>query len=80
MFDEVLWLAMNSEGGISYSEAYHMPIAYRAFNVKKISDINLRRKEEVEKAKNGGTSLSMADLSKRKEDLPDFTSPRAAKK
>ena len=56
MFDEILWLAMNSEGGISYTEAYHMPVAYRAFNVKKISDINLRKNEEIEKAKNNGQS------------------------
>ncbi len=78
MFDEVLWISMNSEGGISYSEAYHMPIAYRTMNIRKISEIIKKRNEEIEKAQGKGTSMSMVDLAKRKEELPvDFVSPRS---
>jgi hypothetical protein len=78
MFEEVLWLSMNSEGGISYTEAYHMPIAYRIRNIKKISEINKKKNEEIEKAQGKGTSLSMEDLAKRREQLPaDFTSPKS---
>lgn len=77
MFDEVLWLSMNSEGGISYTEAYNMPVAYRILNIKKIIEIIKQRNEEMEKARGKGTSFSMEDLSKRKEELPDFVSPRS---
>jgi hypothetical protein len=80
MFDEVLWLSMNSEGGVSYTESYNMPIAYRTMNILKISEINKKKNEEMQKSQGRETSLSMTDLSKRKEDLPDFVSQRAAKK
>jgi hypothetical protein len=71
---------MNSQGGISYTEAYNMPIAYRAINIKKISDIIKKTNEEIAKQQGKGTSLSMEDLAKRRDELPDFVSPRAAKK
>ena len=77
MFQEILWLCMNSQGGISYTEAYHMPIAYRAINVKKISEYIKKRNEEIEKSNNNGTSLSMEDLARRRDEMPDFVSPRS---
>lgn len=80
MFDDVLWLAMNSKGGISYSEAYHMPIAYRIINIKKISDINKKHNEEIQKAQGKGSSMSMEDLAKPKLDIPDFVIKGAARK
>lgn len=80
MFDEVLWLSMNSEGAISYTDAYHMPVAYRNLNIKKISDINKKRNEEIEKAKGNGTSMDMDSLARPKIDIPDFVTQRAAKK
>jgi len=70
---------MNSNGGISYSTAYNMPIAYRFVNIKKISDIIKKQNEEMEKSRRGN-SLSMEDLTKRREQMPDFVSPRAASK
>ena len=79
MFDEVLWLCMNSSGGITYTEAYNMPIGYRTMNIIKISEINKKINEETQKAQGKGTSLTMSDLSKRKEEMPDFVSPGAAK-
>lgn len=80
MFDEILWLSMNSQGGISYQQAYHMPTAYRLINVKKLSDIIKKHNDEIEKAQNKGTTLNMEDLSKRKEQMADYISPRAASK
>lgn len=80
MFDEILWLSMNSQGGISYATAYHMPVAYRLINIKKISDIIKAQNEEMEKSRSKGTTLSMDDLAKRKEQMPDYVSPRAAGK
>lgn len=80
MFDEILWLCMNSEGGISYTEAYNMPVAYRALNIKKISEIIKERNEEINKQNGKGTSFSMEDLAKRKEELPDFVTQRTARK
>ena len=80
MFDELLWLSMNSKGGISYTEAYHMPVAYRLINIKKLSDIIKKHNEEIEKSQTKGTSLSMDDLAKRKDQTPDYVSKRAAKK
>ncbi len=80
MFDEVLWLSMNSEGGISYNEAYHMPVAYRNLNIKKISEINKKRNEEIEKARGNGTTLSEDSLARPKIDIPDFVTQRATKK
>jgi uncharacterized membrane protein (DUF106 family) len=71
---------MNSQGGISYTEAYNMPIAYRLINIKKLSDIIKKHNEEMEKAQSKGSTLSMEDLTKRKEQMPDYVSPRAAKK
>lgn len=71
---------MNSEGGITYSDAYNMPIAYRAIMVKKISSIIKNRNEQIEKQQHGGNSLTMSDLTKTKKELPDFVSPRAARK
>lgn len=72
---------MNSQGGISYTEAYKMPIAYRLINVKKLSDIIKKHNEEMEKASKGtGTSLSMEDLAKRRDLMPDYVSPRAGGK
>ena len=80
MFDEVLWLSMNSEGGISYNEAYHMPVSYRNLNIKKISEINKKRNEEIEKARGNGTTLSEDSLARPKIDIPDFVTQRATKK
>ena len=71
---------MNSQGGISYEMAYNMPVAYRLINIKKLSDIIKKHNEEVEKAGTKGTSLSMEDLAKRKEQMADYVSPRAASK
>lgn len=71
---------MNSEGGVSYSEAYSMPVAYRRLNIKKISEINKKRNEEIEKSRGNGTSLSMDQLAQPKLDIPDFVTQRAAKK
>jgi uncharacterized membrane protein (DUF106 family) len=71
---------MNSQGGISYTEAYNMPISYRLINIKKLSDIIKKHNEEMEKAQSKGSTLSMEDLTKRKEQMPDYVSPRAAKK
>lgn len=68
---------MNSEGGISYATAYHMPIAYRRINIKKIADIIERYNEEREKASSKGSTLNMKDLTKRREEMPDYVSPRA---
>lgn len=70
---------MNSQGGISYSEAYNMPVAYRLINIKKISDIIKKQNEEIEKARKGN-NLSMEDLTKKREQMPDFVSPRATSK
>lgn len=80
MFDELLWLSMNSEGGISYTEAYNMPISYRLINIKKISDIIKKHNEEIEKANSKGQSFSMEDLVTRKDEIADYTSKRAAGK
>jgi hypothetical protein len=80
MFDEILWLSMNSQGAISYQQAYHMPTAYRLINVKKLSDIIKKHNDEIEKAQNKGTTLNMEDLAKRKEQMADYVSPRAASK
>ena len=77
MFDEVLWLSMNSQGGISYSTAYNMPVAYRWINIKKISDIIEKHNEAMEKASSKGSTLNMKDLAKRREEMPDYVSPRA---
>lgn len=71
---------MNSQGGISYEQAYHMPIAYRLINIKKLSDIIKKQNEQIEKANSKGTSLSMEDMIKRKEEMADYVSPRAANK
>lgn len=57
-----------------------MPVAYRLINIKKLSDIIKKHNEEVEKAGTKGTSLSMEDLAKRKEQMADYVSPRAASK
>ena len=58
-----------------------MPIAYRLINIMKLSDIIKKHNEEMEKASKGtGTSLSMEDLAKRKEQMPDYVSPRAGGK
>jgi hypothetical protein len=80
MFDELLWLSMNSKGAINYQQAYHMPTAYRLINVKKLSDIIKKHNDEIEKAQNKGTTLNMEDLAKRKEQMADYVSPRAASK
>jgi len=72
MFDDILWLCMNSKGGITYTEAYNMPVAYRLLNIKKISEINKKYNEEVLKSPGKGTSMSMDDLAKPKLDIPDF--------
>lgn len=80
MFDDVLWLCMNSKGGISYTEAYHMPVKYRNINISKISAINKAHNEEVAKAQGKGTSMSMEDLAKPKIDIPDFITKGAVKK
>lgn len=80
MFDELLWLSMNSEGGISYTEAYKMPVAYRLINIKKISDIIKKHNEEVQKANGKGSSFTMEDLVNRKEEIADYSTPRAASK
>ncbi len=80
MFDEILWLSMNSQGAISYQQAYHMPTAYRLINVKKLSDIIKKHNDELEKAQSKGTTLNMEDLAKRKEHMADYVSPRAASK
>jgi hypothetical protein len=71
---------MNSKGAISYPQAYHMPTSYRLINVKKLSDIIKKQNDEIEKAQSKGTSLNMEDLAKRKEQMADYVSPRAAKK
>lgn len=71
---------MNSEGGISYTEAYNMPIPYRVFNIRKISDINKKKNDEIEKASGKGNSMTMEDLVKPKFDNPDMITTRAAKK
>lgn len=71
---------MNSQGSISYQQAYHMPIAYRLINIKKISDIIKKHNDEIAKANTKGTSMSMEDLTKRKDQMADYTSPRAADK
>ena len=80
MFDELLWLSMNSQGAISYQQAYHMPASYRLMNIKKLSDIIKKHNDEIEKAQNKGTTLNMEDLAKRKEHMSDYVSPRAASK
>ncbi len=81
MFDEILWLSMNSQGGISYSEAYNMPVTYRIFNIQKIVKILEQIKEEREKANLKGTSVTMSDLVDNKENIPaDFKTKRAATK
>jgi hypothetical protein len=80
MFDEILWLSMNSQGAISYAQAYHMPTAYRLINARKLSDIIKKHNDEMEKANSKGTTMSMEDLTKRKEQTPDYKSPRAASK
>ena len=80
MFDELLWLSMNTNGGISYTEAYHMPIAYRLINIKKVADKIKEDNDRQEKANTKGNSMSMEDLVKRKDFKPDYISPKAAKK
>ena len=67
---------MNSGGGISYTEAYHMPITYRTFNIKKISKII----EERNKRESGNSETSMQDLVKKEAFVPDFVTKRAATK
>lgn len=71
---------MNSKGAISYEQAYHMPVSYRLINIKKLSDIIKKHNEEIEKANNKGTTLTMDDLAKRKDQMADYVSPRAASK
>lgn len=57
-----------------------MPIAYRAVLIKKISNRIKQRNEQIEKQQYGENSLTMSDLAKTKQELPDFVSPRAARK
>ena len=80
MFDEILWLSMNTNGGISYEMAYHMPIAYRLINIKKVADKIKEHNDAVDKANNKGTTMSMEDLAKRKDFKPDFVTSKAAPK
>lgn len=80
MFDEILWLSMNTNGGINYETAYHMPIAYRLINVKKVADKIKEHNDAVEKAQNKGTTMSMEDLTKRKDLKPDYITNKAAPK
>lgn len=75
-----MWLCYNSQGGITYREAYHMPITMRNFNIKWISERIKQHNEEIEKANGKGTTLSMEDLAKRKEQMPDFVTPKATTK
>lgn len=71
---------MNSKGAISYQQAYHMPVAYRLINIKKLAEIIKKHNEEIEKANSKGRSFSMDDLAKKKEEMADYVSPRAASK
>ena len=80
MFDQILWLAMNSEGGIDYQLAYHMPIAYRLIAIKKISKKIEDHNKEMEKSQNKGTSLTLEDLAKRNDFKPDYVTSKAAPK
>jgi hypothetical protein len=80
MFDEILWLSMNTNGGISYEMAYHMPVAYRLINIKKVADKIKEHNEKIEQANNKGTSMSMEDLTKRKDFKPDYVASKAAPK
>ena len=56
---------MNSQGAISYAQAYHMPIGYRLINIRKLSDIIKKHNDEMEKANSKGTTMNMEDLSHR---------------
>ena len=71
---------MNTNGGISYEMAYHMPVAYRLINIKKVSDKIKEHNDQVEKANSKGTTMSMDDLTKRKDFKPDYVTNKAAPK
>lgn len=71
---------MNTNGGISYEMAYHMPVAYRLINIKKVGDKIKEHNDQVEKANSKGTTMSMEDLTKRKDFKPDYITNKAAPK
>ena len=71
---------MNTNGGVSYEMAYHMPIAYRLITIKKVADKIKEHNDAVEKAQNKGTTMSMDDLTKRKDFKPDYVASKAAPK
>ena len=71
---------MNTNGGVSYEMAYHMPVAYRLINIKKVSDKIKEHNDQVEKANSKGTTMSMDDLTKRKDFKPDYVTNKAAPK
>ena len=71
---------MNTNGGISYEMAYHMPVAYRLINIKKVGDKIKEHNDRVEKANSKGTTMSMDDLTKRKDFKPDYITNKAAPK
>jgi len=48
LYSEVFSLAYFSEGSISISEAYELPIAIRRFYTKCLQDVKQKEKEQVE--------------------------------
>jgi len=71
---------MNTNGGISYEMAYHMPTAYRLINIKKVGDKIQEHNEQIEKANSKGKTMTMEDLTKRKDFKPDYVTTKAASK
>ena len=47
---------VNYGNGFTWSEVYHMPIHWRNFYFKKLSDAKTKENEQIEKANKGGKS------------------------
>lgn len=74
---EILELCMNSNGGITYYEAYHMPVSVRKYNLKKIIEKINAQNERIQKEKG---QLSMKDIATKNFPIPDFVAKSPKKK
>ncbi len=76
LLDEIHTLCYFGNGGFTHSDVYDMPIRYRHYHLKKISEYVEKQNEAVNK-KNGQSEV----ISPSKVQIPDFaTKVRAPKK
>jgi len=74
---EIHDLILNSNGGITWEEAYHMPVKYRRFHLKQIIDQREKENEEVEKQKGNITMKDMINGKKKPIKTPDFVAKKS---